>query len=154
MKKASSLLQNCKAVGLDRIPNEFIKNAGDKFLTLLTLLYNRVKETSVFPRGWNAGRVTLIHKRGLREKLGNYRPLTIIVSMSNLYSRLLKERLVNVVEEHKLLGEIQDGFRSGRRGADNKFILDSILWKAKSSNKKVHLIFVDITKVRFDNYVL
>ena len=149
IKKAVSLLQNCKAVGLDRIPNEFLKNAGAKFFQLLTVLYNKVKESGIFPIGWNAGRVCLVHKRGEREKLGNYRPLTVIVSMSGLYSRLLNERLVCVVEQHHLLGEVQNGFRKGRRGADNTFILDTILWKAKSKKQKVHLGFVDITKVIF-----
>ena len=119
VEKAVSLLKNCKAVGLDNIPNEFIKNAGDKFFSLLTHLYNRVKSKGIFPKGWNAGRVTLVHKRGLREQLGNYRPLTVIISLSGLYSRLMNARLTLVVEEHRLLGEIQNGFRKERRSADN-----------------------------------
>lgn len=149
VKRAVSTLQNCKAVGLDQIPNEFIKNAGDKFLTLLTYLYNEIKVSGVFPVGWNAGRICLVHKRGLREQLGNYRPLTVIISLSGLYSRLLNGRLTSVVEQHRLLGEVQNGFRKERQGADNTFILDTILWKAKSKKKKVHLGFVDITKVCF-----
>ena len=147
VKKAVNLMENCKAVGLDQIPNEFLKNVGDDFLALLTTLYNKIKNYGVFPKGWKVGRICLIHKRGEREKLGNYRPLTVIVSLSGLYSRVLNERLVNVIEQHLLLGEIQNGFRRDRRGADNTFILNSILWKAKSKKQKVHLGFVDITKV-------
>ena len=89
-------------------------------------------ESGIFPDGWNKGRITLVHKRGSRELLGNYRPLTVIISLSGLYSRLLNERLVQVVEKHKLLGEIQNGFRRGRGCSDNAFILDTILWKSKA----------------------
>ena len=44
----------------------------------------------------------------------NYRPLTVLTSMCGLYTKLLNERLANVVETHKLLGEIQNGFRKKR----------------------------------------
>ena len=139
-------LENGKAKGIDLIPNEFIKNAGDDFMVLLTALFTKIKRSGKFPPGWNMGRVSLIHKRGRREILGNYRPLTVIVSMSGLYSRVLNIRLTQVVERHGLLGEIQNGFRKGRRGADNTFILDTILWKAKAMKQKVHMAFVDVTK--------
>ena len=95
---------------------------------------------------WNRGRVTLVHKRGLREMLGNYRPITVLISLSSLYSKLLNERLIKVTEEHKLLGEIQNGFRKGRCGADNNFVLDTILWKSRAKGKPVHMAFLDITK--------
>ena len=51
--------------------------------------------------------MTLVHKRGLRELLGNYRPITVIISLSSLYSKVLNDRLSLVVEEHNLLGEIK-----------------------------------------------
>ena len=136
-----------KAVGVDHLPSEFILHAGVKFWRLLTILYNRIKKSGSFPPGWNRGRVVLVHKKDMRELLGNYRPLTVIISLSGLYSKLLNERLTSVVEHHGLLGQIQNGFRKGRSGSDNSFVLDTILWKSKSMRKKVHLAFIDLTKV-------
>ena len=141
-------LKNSKAQGVDKLPNEFLKNAGKRFYDVLTILYNKVKKSGKFPAGWNRGRVVLVHKRSLREILGNYRPLTVINALSGLYSRLLNARLTEVVEDHHLLGEIQNGFRRGRMGSDNQFVLNSIMWKARSLNRKVHLGFVDISKAR------
>ena len=146
IKKCVKKLKNCKAMGFDRIPNGFIKNAGQKFHALLVSLFNKVKDSGIFPKGWNNGRISLVHKRGVRDVLGNYRPLTVILSLSGLYSRVLNERLVQVVEVPKLLGEVQNGFRRDRMGADNAFILNTILWKARQQNKKVHLAFFDISK--------
>ena len=113
---------------------------------MITKLYNLIKSSGVLPEGWNRGRVTLVHKRGLRELLGNYRPITVNISLSGLYSKVLNERLIAVVEEWKLLGEVQNGFRKDRCAADNNFVLDTILWKARSKKKKVHLAFLDISK--------
>ena len=144
--KAIKNLKNNKAMGFDSLPNEFIKYSGSGFHNLLHILFNKILESGVFPTNWNKGRVSLIHKRGSREILGNYRPITVIPSMSGLYSRVLNERLTDVVENHKLLGEIQNGFRRGRSGSDNAFILDTILWKSKAQKAKVYMAFFDIQK--------
>ena len=139
-------LKNGKAYGWDKIPNEALKNLPVCMVDKITHLYNRIKSTGVMPRGWNKGRVTLVHKRGMRELLGNYRPITVLISLSALYSKLLNERLIAVTERHKLLGEIQNGFRKDRCGADNNFILDTILWKSRATGKPVHMSFIDISK--------
>ena len=144
--KAIKKLNNNKAMGFDSLPNEFIKYSGSGFHNLLHILFNKILESGIFPKNWNKGRVSLIHKRGSRELLGNYRPITVIPSMSGLYSRVLNERLTDVVENHKLLGEIQNGFRRGRSGSDNAFILDTILWKSKAKKAKVYMAFFDIQK--------
>ena len=146
VKVIASALSGGKAFGWDNIPPEFLKNAPDQALSAMALLFDKIKDTGVFPEGWNCGRITLIHKKGLRAKLGNYRPITVLVSMSSFFSKLLNQRLIEVVETHKLLGEAQNGFRQGRCGADNIFVLNTILWRAKALGENVHLGFVDISK--------
>ena len=70
----------------------------------------------------------------------------MLISLAGLYSKVLNDRLIEVTEMHKLLGEIQQGFRKGRCGADNNFVLDTIMWKARASKKPVHMSFIDIAK--------
>jgi hypothetical protein len=76
----------------------------------------------------------------------NYRPLTVLNSVAGLYTKLLNARLVQVVETHGLLGQIQNGFRKGRSGADSGFILNTVLWKSSALRKKPHLAFLDLQK--------
>ena len=72
--------------------------------------------------------------------------ISVLVSLSSFYSKLLNDRLIEVVEKHRLLGEAQNGFRQGRCGADNVFVLNTILWRAKALGDSVHLGFVDVSK--------
>ena len=146
VRKALKGMKGGRAMGHDSIPNEFLIHAPDEILVLITCLLNKIKEGGRVPKGWNRGIITLIHKKGLRELLKNYRPVTVIISLSGLYSRVLNERLVTVVESQGLLGEDQNGFRKGRRMGDNNFILDTILWKARALGQDVHLAYVDISK--------
>ena len=146
VKDVLKTLKNGKAYGWDQIPNEALKNLPECMIDKVTLLFNCIKSAGRLPKGWSRGRITLVHKRGQRELLGNYRPITVLVSLSGLYSKLLNDRLIKVTEKHKLLGEIQNGFRKGRCGADNNFVLDTILWKSKAMRKPVHMSFIDISK--------
>ena len=139
-------LNGGRSSGWDSIPNEFLMNSPDSLLSWLVVLFNQIKATGSMPSGWNKGRVTLIHKSGSREELTNYRPITVIISLSGLFSKLLNQRLTLLVESHNLLGEIQNGFRKDRQMADNNFILDSILMKSKFLKQNVHLCYVDISK--------
>ena len=144
--KMIKTLKNGKAKGWDHIPNEALKNLPLQMVSMITLLFNKIKNSGTLPKGWNRGRVTLVHKRDLRELLGNYRPITVLISMSGLYSRVLNARLSCVSEEHKLLGEVQNGFRKGRGGSDNSFVLDTVIWKAKATRSKLYMSFLDISK--------
>lgn len=139
-------LKSGKAVGWDKIPNEAIKNAGAPFFLLLTLLFNMIKSQCKLPKGWNVGRLVLIHKKGSVDDILNYRPLTVIITLCGLFSKILNVRLVMVAETHKLLGEIQNGFRKARCCADNNFILNTILWKARALGREVHCGYIDLYK--------
>ena len=127
VQKILKQLKTCKAKGWDLIPNEALKNLPDEMVSVLCLLFNKIKNSGVLPNGWNRGRITLVHKRGLREVLGNYRPITVLISLSGLYSKVLNDRLSQVVEEHKLLEEVHNGFCKERGGPDNNFILDTFI---------------------------
>ena len=146
LSEAVSSLQNSKARGWDDIPNECWKHAPPSFLERLLLLFNMIKDQAKLPYKFNHGRVVLIHKKGPAELLSNYRPLTVNISMYGIYSRMLNNRLKTVTEAHNLLGEVQAGFRKDRSAADNLFVLNTILAKAKETGLQVHKSFVDIKK--------
>ena len=140
-------LKNSKAMGEDLVPNEALKNSSPEFVNAVAKLFNNVRKHGMVPKGWKIGRLVLVHKKGPLTDMGNYRPLTVIVAMSGLFSRVLNERLTEVVEEERILGEIQQGFRRGRRGADNTFVLNTIIMKGVATGKNPHLAFLDIKKV-------
>ena len=71
IKKIAARLSNGKAKGLDNLPSEFIKYAPQPVFELIALLFNKMNASGTFPRGWNCGQITLIHKKVICAKLGN-----------------------------------------------------------------------------------
>ena len=149
LQEVMSVIQSLKpgkAAGHDGLVNEALKNAPPIFHQHLTTLYNRVMNKSQVPKAWNRGRVVLVHKKGDSSVLNNYRPVTVLTCMNATYSKVINARLTEVVERHRLLGEIQNGFRKDRSGSDSSFILNSIVWKSLAKKRKVHLSFMDLQK--------
>ena len=139
-------MKNGKARGMDNIPGEAIKNGSRRLVEAIVHLFNLVRKHGKVPEGWKSGRLVLLKKPGAPSDLGNYRPLTVIVALSGLFSRVLTERLTTVVEERGILGEVQQGFRKGRGGAENVFVVNTILQKCSAVRKKPHMAFIDIRK--------
>ncbi len=59
---------------------------------------------------------------------------------------MVTNRIQEAVEESGILGEIQNGFRAGRRATDNLLVLETILRKTKREKKKNFMALLDITK--------
>ena len=55
-------------------------------------------------------------------------------------------RLNTIVERLRLLGEIQNGFRPGRRVGDHIFTLTQVSELARQKWKKVFMGFLDVRK--------
>ena len=149
LQEVMSVIQSLKfgkAAGHDDLVNEALKNAPAIFHQHLTTLYNRVMNQSQVPKAWNRGRVVLVHKKGDASEVNNYRPITVLTCMNATYSKVINARLTKVVEVHRLLGEVQNGFRKDRSGSDSSFTLNTILWKSLAKKKKVHLSFMDLQK--------
>ena len=87
LKLVVTSLSGGKSPGWDTFPNEFLKNSPDILITWLVLIFNRIKAEKRTPKGWNKGRITLIHKSGPREMLSNYRPVTVIISCVACFPR-------------------------------------------------------------------
>ena len=135
-----------KAFGDDRIPNEFLKYGGHGLWACLVVLFNRIRDREQVPELWNKGNVSLIHKGGVHYLLDNYRGITVMSTLGKLLSSILRERLDTVVERENILGEIQNGFRSGRSVDDNLLILRHVIEKSKAKGDKCFLSFIDLRK--------
>ena len=90
----------------------------------------------------------MLHKEGGGNKrvIDNYRGISITSNVGKLYTKLLGRRLEEDVEKKGMLGEIQFGFRKGRRTTDAIYILSQIIENRKRNGKKTALAFLDVKK--------
>lgn len=108
-------------------------------------IINKVWRGDGFPDSWREGIIAHIFKKGGRDKLRNYRGITLLNTAYKIYAMVLQNRLKKEIEEKKLLPETQAGFRRGRSIIDNIFILNYIVNReTKRTGGKLHTFFADL----------
>ena len=66
------------------------------------------------PDDWKNAHVTAIFKKGKKTTPGNYRPVSLTSILCKLMESIIRDKLMEFVDERDLLSEDQHGFRSGR----------------------------------------
>ena len=86
------------------IPAKSLKKNSDIYQHILTDMINNTINTSVFPKKLKEADVTPIHKKEGTTNKANYRPVSILPTVSKVYERLLFQQIVRYMES-KLSGK-------------------------------------------------
>ncbi|XP_062529771.1 uncharacterized protein LOC134200606 [Bombyx mori] len=134
------------SVGWDNISNDLLKQHCHLLATPLTYIFNLCLSNGTFPSCLKKAVIIPIHKSGERDKVQNYRPISIFPSISKLLERLINTRLVRYLESNSLLSNSQFGFRTGK-STDNAVyeLVDYIVQNLDKGNKTLGL-FLDLAK--------
>ncbi len=112
----------------------------------LCYVLNLSLEQGIFPEKLKYAVVTPIYKNGERNKMGNYRPVSVLPAFSKVYERVMYNRLLLYLENNNILNMHQYGFRPGF-STDHALshVIDNIL---QSLDNKEHLVgvFMDLAK--------
>ncbi|GFW56819.1 probable RNA-directed DNA polymerase from transposon X-element [Trichonephila clavipes] len=101
-----------KSPGLDQISNRMIKNLPLKFLLFITLLINQLFKNNYFPDSWKTAMVISILKPDKNPELAqNYRPISLLSSLSKVYEFVLLRRLNQHCAASNMIIPQQCGFR-------------------------------------------
>ncbi len=77
-----------KAVAMDRIPNEFLIEGGERLAKVLVNLFNEMKGLEWTPQEWAEEALRLLHKDKGKKNLDNYRGIAITSNVGKMYARL------------------------------------------------------------------
>ena len=83
---------------------------------------------------------------GDKANVQNYRGITLLSTLSKLFTRIFNNRLTSCAEEYCIDIEAQAGFRQHMSTVDNVFVLNSLISHALNSGKKLYCSFIDFSK--------
>lgn len=78
---------------------------------VLASIINKIFTAGVFPSNLKRGKIVPVFKKGNRNFLANYRPITILPFFSKLIEKLISDRLMAYFAKFNLLTNCQFGFR-------------------------------------------
>ena len=101
-----------KATGLDGIPNRALKDSAELISSSLGDLFHFSVGTKTYPDDFKVAKVTPIFKSGDKDDVNNYRPISIIPTISRVFEKLIYNQFYQYFVNNKLLNKQQFGFRS------------------------------------------
>ena len=115
---------------------ELLKDGGRVVRQALAHIFNDILLKDMMPpEEWKESRIIVLFKKGDQHKPENYRPITLLPIMYNIFSRLLQQRIKAVLQEAQSCD--QAGFRTGLSCADHLFTAVQLVEKMKEFQKAV-----------------
>ena len=140
-----SLRGDC-AVGWDGVSSKIIKMCKNTLIPPITHICNLSINTGTFPRAFKKALVHPIHKDGNRDVVSNYRPISVLTTLSKILERILNNNLVNFFRKYNTIAPNQYGFRPGISTEDAIASLTDQITKKIDSRIKCFAIFLDLSK--------
>ena len=133
-----------KATGYDNIPPKLLRLASMEFSRPIATLVNSSIKRSHFPESLKQAEVTPLHKSKDSLERGNYRPLSILSSISKIYDRTYYNQLYSFF--HELFDNMLSAYRP-KYGCQHVLIKLIEDWKQALENEEnVGAIFMDLSK--------
>ena len=141
------------AAGWDRITSSVLKTSADIITPSITWVFNLCLSHGIFPRVFKKAVFHPIYKKGSKDSFNNYRPISILSSLSKILEKLINKRLVSYLDKYNLLSSNQYGFRAGKSTEDAVMNLVDYVVQNIDKKKRTLGIFLDISKA-FDTVSL
>ena len=98
--------------GYDGISNKFLKSIKHAIKIPLTKIFNLSISTGEFPESMKLAEVIPLFKNGALDIMENYRPISLLITISKLLEKSIYKRLYNFISKNNIFYSKQYGFRS------------------------------------------
>ena len=113
-------------------------------------LFNFSLQSGTLPVEWKSAHVIPIFKKGQKDLVKNYRPISLTSLLVKTLERLIYNRIFGFIESNNLLSSHQYGFRPGYSCTSQLIHLFHEWAKAPDKRLSTDVIFLDFEKA-FDS---
>ena len=106
-------LDTSKSLGPDLISPHFLKEGADILAEPLCKIINNSLSQKAVPTDWKRANVIPIHKKGKRDLIENYRPVSLLSTVSKVMERTIFKYLYNYFKDNFIISQFQSGFLPG-----------------------------------------
>ncbi len=145
VRKLINDLDPSKGGGDDGITNRMLKLAQPSIDKPLCNLFKILIECSIFPDCWKTGTILPIFKnKGLKTSISNYRPVTLLNSLSKLFERVIYSETIKYVIQNNLIYQYQSGFIKGHDTQKQLIHIVNMLKSRIDQQMEIRGVFLDM----------
>ena len=146
--ECSYLIRNLKITKQckDVIPLGLFIKFHHFYVNILTDIINQCFAQATFPSSLKCAYITPIYKKGDSSIPSNYRPISVLPTLSKLIERSLFVRLTKFLSDNTIINPIQFGFTKNESTQDAIINLTEFMYNTLNSKEISFHIFVDYRK--------
>lgn len=148
-EEVNSIIQSLNpsaSSGYDQISIKFIKKFSHKLSPVISNLINASYTNGVFPDSLKKAIVTPILKAGSSTNCNNYRPISVLNSLSKIFETSLKKSLRQFLVHNKIMHSKQYGFEVMSNTTAACLDLTDYISRNMDDGKFVATVFLDLKK--------
>ena len=112
-------LNPSKSKGPDGWHPYFLRELSEEISKPLTILFQKSLNERVVQTDWFRACINVIHKKGAKDILSNYRPISPTSALCKLFELIIKSFIMEHLTRNKLLADEQHGFVPNRNCITN-----------------------------------
>ena len=118
-----------------------IKICGNSICKPLSIIFK-----DCLPHEWKKANVVPVHKKGNKQSLENYRPISLFPICSKIFERLIYNQMFTFFTENNLISPNQSGFRPGDSCVNQLLAITYEIYKSFDEGFEIRGVFLDISK--------
>jgi hypothetical protein len=139
-------LDSSKANGPDGISIQFLKSTATSISDALSRLFNTSFRRGIVPTQWKEANITPVYKKGDKQVVSNYRPISLLSVVGKLQERIVFKVLYRFLREQNLLTWRNSGFKPKDSAMNQLIMVTQKIYDALENGHDVNIAFLDISK--------
>jgi len=132
--------------GFDGLSNKLLKCIKYELVDCITIIINQSFTTNIFPDQLKLAKVIPLYKKNEDYLFDNYRPISLLPSISKVIERIMHFQIIEYFHEHNLMYNSQYGFRQNHSTELATLeIIDKIAYQMDRNEIPLN-IFLDLSK--------
>ncbi|KAK4827211.1 hypothetical protein QYF61_015239 [Mycteria americana] len=137
-------LDTHRYMGLDGIHLRVLRELVEELAKPLSITYQQSWLTGEVPGDWRLANVTPIYKKGWKEDLGNYRPVSLTSVPGKITEWIILSALNRHVQANQVIRHSQHGFMKGRSCLTNLISFYDLVTCLVDEGKAVEVIYLTL----------
>ena len=143
-----SRINSNKACGPDGIHGKILKNCAVSLAYPLSIMYKISYNTGCIPKDWKVANIVPVHKKGSKNNIENYRPISLTSLVMKIFERILKDEIL--LRTSAMLDNRQHGFLSKKSCTTNMAGFCDSLALSLDDCTRTDVVYFDFSKA-FDS---
>ena len=137
-----------KATGFDGISGHMLLLCDESVVLPLKIIFQSILSTSIYPNMWKLANVTPNFKKGDKQIIENYRPISLLPICGKCFEKIIFNNLYSYLNVNNLITNNQSGFRPDDSTTNQLVYLTNEIHEAfeNSHSLEFRAVFLDISK--------